>query len=66
MQLGDAGILSVVLPVRDGSDMAGIGVFDRSPEETAAIIEADPAVAAGVLVAEVHEASGFPGAALPS
>jgi hypothetical protein len=66
MQLRDAGILCVVMPVRDGGALAGVGVFDASPETTEAIIAADPAVAAGVLSAEVHEASGFPGDHLPA
>jgi hypothetical protein len=66
MQLQDAGILSVVLPIRDDSDLAGIGVFGRSRDETIAIMDADPAVATGVLTAEVYEASGFPGDTLPS
>lgn len=66
MQLRDAGILSVVLPIRDESELAGIGVFAGSVDETQRIIDGDPAVAARVLVAEVHPASGFPGAALPA
>ncbi|MGN6127348.1 MAG: hypothetical protein ACTHON_12325 [Humibacter sp.] len=65
MQLRDAGVLVVVLPVRDGGELAGVGIFDASVERTTAIIDGDPAVAAGVLTAEVHEASGFPGDALP-
>ena len=66
MQLRDAGILCVVMPIRDGGELAGVGIFDASPETTEAIIAADPAVAAGVLSAEVHEASGFPGDHLPA
>jgi hypothetical protein len=66
MQLQDAGILSVVLPVRGDNDLAGIGVFGRSRDETTAIMNGDPAIAAGVLTAEVYEASGFPGDTLPS
>jgi hypothetical protein len=65
MQLRKAGILAVVLPVRDDSELAGVGVFGRDVEATKAIMSGDPAVQAGVLVAEVHPASGFPGDALP-
>ncbi|NNC12200.1 hypothetical protein HII28_09965 [Planctomonas sp. JC2975] len=65
MQLRDAGILSIVLPVRDGGDLSGVGVFGAGVEETTAIMAGDPAVAAGVLVAEVHAASGFLGSTLP-
>lgn len=66
MQLRDAGILNVVLPIRDDSELAGVGVFAGSVEETQRIIDGDPAVQAQVLVAEVHPASGFPGATLPA
>jgi hypothetical protein len=66
MQLRVAGILSVVLPIRDDSELAGIGVFAGSVEETQRIMGGDPAVTAQVLVAEVHPASGFPGATLPA
>ncbi|GAB3611117.1 hypothetical protein GCM10027414_32430 [Humibacter ginsengiterrae] len=66
MQLRDAGILCVVLPIRDDTELAGVGVFTGSVEETQRIIDGDPAVQAGVLVAEVHPAAGFPGAALPA
>lgn len=66
MQLRDAGILCVVLPIRDETELAGIGVFAASVEETRWIIGGDPAVRAEVLAAEVHPASGFPGASLPA
>lgn len=66
MQLHDAGLLVVVLPVRDDGELAGVGIFDASVQETTAIMAEDPAVTAGVLVCEVHEASGFPGDALPA
>ena len=65
MQLREAGILSIVMPVRDDSGLAGVGVFSGTVEETWTVIEGDPAVIAGVLVAEVHQTSSFPGDALP-
>ncbi|MBB3749776.1 hypothetical protein FHT44_002237 [Mycolicibacterium sp. BK634] len=55
------GVLQVVLPVADSSDVCGIGVFDCSVEETVAIMDGDPGVAAGVFVYDVHPCRGFPG-----
>jgi uncharacterized protein YndB with AHSA1/START domain len=65
MALVDAGLLSVVLPVNDDSDLAGIGIFAASVDDTRAILADDPGVRAGILSFEVHPVRGFPGAALP-
>ena len=65
MALEAAGLLSIVCPVTDGGEVAGIGIFDLSPEDVRQVIEGDPAVKAGVLTYELHPARGFPGAALP-
>ena len=59
------GILPIVCPVRDGTDMAGIGVMTRSVEEVRKIMDEDPAIKAGVLVYEVHPCRSFPGSSLP-
>jgi hypothetical protein len=64
--LRDEGVLAVVLPIADGSDVCGIGVFAGTVEETTAIMADDPGVAAGVLTYQVHACRGFPGDALPS
>ncbi|AOS92781.1 hypothetical protein [Mycobacterium intracellulare] len=63
--LRDDGVLAVVLPVTDESDVCGIGVFAATVDETAAIMADDPGVAAGVFVYQVHACHGFPGDALP-
>ncbi|MCA2244126.1 MULTISPECIES: hypothetical protein [Mycobacterium] len=63
--LRDDGVLAVVLPVADESDVCGIGVFAASLDETAALMADDPGVAAGVFVYQVHACRGFPGDALP-
>ncbi|BBZ69032.1 hypothetical protein [Mycobacterium paraseoulense] len=63
--LRDDGVLAVVLPVTDGSDVCGIGVFAATVEETTAIMADDPGVARGVFTFEVHPCRGFPGDALP-
>lgn len=65
MALGDAGLLAVVLPVGDDTDLAGIGVFAADPATTSAIMDDDPGVRAGIFTYDVHPVRGFPGAALP-
>jgi len=65
MALNQAGLLPVVLPVLDDSDVAGVGVFAASPDDTRAIMDDDPGVLAGIFRYEVHPARGFPGAVLP-
>lgn len=60
------GVLAIVCPVADDSEWAGIGIFDATPEDTAAIMDGDPSVQAGVLSYEVHPVRGFPGDSLPS
>jgi len=62
--LRDDGVLAVVLPVTDGSDVCGIGVFDATVEDTEAIMADDPGVVAGVFTYQVHPCRGFPGDAL--
>jgi hypothetical protein len=63
--LRDDGVLAVVLPVTDESDVCGIGVFAATVEDAAAIMDADPGVAAEVFTYQVHPCRGFPGDALP-
>jgi len=65
-RLRAAGLLAVVLPVRDDSAVDGIGIFDLDPTETRAVMEADPGVRAGVFTFEVHPARSFPGDRLPA
>jgi hypothetical protein len=59
------GLLSIVCPVTDGGDIAGIGIFNAPPDETRAIMQADPAVRDGVLEFRVVPVRGFPGDCLP-
>lgn len=63
--LRDDGVLAVVLPVADESDLCGIGVFAATVDETTAIMQEDPGVAANVFTYQVHPCRGFPGDALP-
>ena len=59
------GLLSIVCPVTDGSEVKGIGIFNGSVAETRQIMDDDPGVQAGVFVYEVHSCRSFPGDSLP-
>lgn len=59
------GLLPIVCPISDGSDVSGIGIFNATLEETKKIMDEDPGVKAGVFVYEVHVCRGFPGSSLP-
>jgi hypothetical protein len=63
--LRDDGVMPVVLPVADGSDVCGVVVFAATVEDTTAVMNDDPGVAAGVFTFEVHPCRGFPGDSLP-
>jgi hypothetical protein len=60
------GLLSIVCRVTAESGVSGIGIFNASPEETKKIMDADPAVIAGIFVYEVHPCRSFPGDSLPA
>jgi len=59
------GVLSIVCPVSDGSNVSGIGIFNADVEEVVKIMDDDPGVQAGVFVYEVHATRSFPGDSLP-
>lgn len=59
------GILVIVCPTTDGSELSGIGVFNGSVAEVARIMDSDPAVQAGLFTYEIHSVRGFPGDRLP-
>jgi uncharacterized protein YndB with AHSA1/START domain len=65
MALAEAGLLSVVLPVTDDTDLAGIGIFAATADDTNAIMQDDPGIRAGIFRYEIHPVRGFPGASLP-
>jgi hypothetical protein len=60
------GVLSIVCPIADGSEVAGIGIFDARAEDVRKIMDEDPVVKAGILIYEVHPCRGFPGSSLPA
>jgi hypothetical protein len=59
------GLLPIVCPVSGDGDIAGIGIFNASVNETKKIMDEDPAVKEGVLVYEIFECRSFPGDCLP-
>ena len=63
--LREAGLLAIVCPVADGTNVTGVGVFAATPEDVDRIYAQDPAVRTGVLNYEVHPTRGFPGSILP-
>jgi hypothetical protein len=63
--LREAGVLSIVCPISDGSNVAGMGIFNATVEEVKMIMDEDPAVKAGVLIYETHACRSFPGDSLP-
>ena len=59
------GLLSIVCPVRDDSNISGIGVFNAGVDEIKKIMDDDPGVIAGIFEYEIHQCRGFPGDSLP-
>ncbi len=59
------GLLSIVCPIIDNSDLSGIGIFNATVEETKRIMDDDPGVKEGIFVYEVHPCRSFPGDSLP-
>ena len=59
------GILSIVCPIADGSDIAGVGIFNAPVEEVQRLMDDDPGVQAGVFTYELHPCRSFPGDSLP-
>lgn len=62
------GKLAVVVPMGAGdgtSDVVGLSILTTTPEETATLMAADPAIVAGWLVAEIRAGRSFPGDSLP-
>ncbi len=60
-RLREEGILSIVCPIRDGSDVSGIGIFNQSPGEVKKLMDEDPGVIAEIFTYEIHATRSFPG-----
>lgn len=54
-----AGLLPVVCPIADGSGVAGVGIFSGDESAVTGILDADPAIRAGVLTYELHPTRTF-------
>jgi len=63
--LRESGVLSVVYPISDESDVGGVGIFNVGVDEVKSLMEEDPAVRAGILTYEIHPCRSFPGYKLP-
>ncbi len=63
--LREDGVMPIVCPVTDNSDVAGIGIFDAEADKVKEIMDEDPGVKAEVFVYEIHTCRGFPGSTLP-
>src|SRR5260370_31143976 len=59
------GVLSIVCPISDGSNVSGIGIFNAPVQEVRKIMDEHPAVQAGVLIYETQPCRAFPGDSLP-
>ncbi len=59
------GLLSIVCPVNDGSEITGFGIFSADAEQTKKIMDEDPGVKVGVFMYEIHPTKSFPGSSLP-
>ena len=59
------GLLSIVCPVIDGSEVCGVGIFNATTDEVKKLMDEDPGVKAGVFIYEVHPCRSFPGDSLP-
>ena len=59
------GLLLIVCPITDKSDLAGIGIFNADVDLVKSIMDQDPAVKEGIFVYEAHPCRSFPGDCLP-
>jgi len=66
MALQQSGLMPIVCPARDDSDLAGICIVAVSRERAGEILSEDPGVKAGIFSFDVHAVGGFPGSTLPA
>jgi hypothetical protein len=64
-ELRESGMLSIVCPVIEDSDICGIGIFNADKEEVKKLLAEDPAIQNGVMIYEILHVKSFPGDALP-
>jgi hypothetical protein len=63
--LREEGVLSIVCPVADGTDVSGVGIFNAPVDRAREIMEGDPGVQAGIFSYDIHTCRSFPGDRLP-
>jgi hypothetical protein len=64
-ELRQEGKLCIVCPIRDETDVCGVGIFSTDSAETKSIMDGDPGVKAGIFTYEIHPTRSFPGDSLP-
>jgi hypothetical protein len=65
MELQGAGLLPIVCPVVDDTDVSGVGILTVDAAAAAEIMNEDPGVRAGVFSYDLHDVRSFPGSTLP-
>ncbi|MCU1360385.1 MAG: Activator of Hsp90 ATPase 1 family protein [Ilumatobacteraceae bacterium] len=65
MALIASGVAPIITPVTAPGGPSGFAIFRTDPDETRAIMDGDPGVAAGIFTYELHPVRGFPGSTLP-
>lgn len=63
--LRDQGVMPIVGPLLDDTEMCGACIMDVPVDEAIRLMDDDPGVRAGVFTYEVHPMRSFPGSALP-
>ena len=64
-QLREDGIISIVCRVNDESNISGVAIFNRDPDEVKRIMDGYPGVIAGIFTYEIHLCNSFSGDKLP-
>ncbi len=65
-QLRADGMMPIVLPVKDETEIMGIGVFNtHDANKVKEIMDEDPNIKAGIFGYDVHPCFSFPGDSLP-
>jgi hypothetical protein len=59
------GLLPIVCPVMDGSEVSGVGIFNAEISGVISLMDEDPAVKQDFFSYEIHACRSFPGDSLP-
>jgi hypothetical protein len=63
-QLRAEGKLHIVCPVRDESDVRGVGIFNVEKDELRKLMDEDPGIKSGLFIYEILACRSFPGDSL--